>query len=202
MRRVSQLALCGVLCVLGGCDAPPQGEEIPTRPAELGTQSTDALDSEIMTGGLDLPELKDTATREFEKLRLTIPESWTEAEMTAMQRSVLMAKYTMDGDVEITVSSAKGGIDANFARWDGQFSNSEKDEDNVDFGSSTSRLLIVTGNFSPGFGRPDRTNWSLLGAAFPAKPFDYYVKLTGPADRVKEVEAEFRSVIRTAEFTY
>lgn len=200
--KLTTLAVISISLCLPGCADEPEGEEIPTQTAELGTQSTDALNAETSSGGLDLPDSSKDGTREFEKLRLTIPASWKEAEMTAMQRSVLMAKYTMDGDVEITVSSANGGIDANFSRWNGQFSGDDKDEDSIDFGSATARLLIRTGDFSPGFGRPDRQNWTLLGAAFPDAPTDFYVKLTGPADRVKEIETEFRNVIKTAEFTH
>lgn len=188
------------IVVAGGCVEEPVGEEIPTRASELGAAPSEALPSSKS----DLEVAKDqqpAATREFGgKLRLTIPNSWTAVEMTAMQRSVLLEKYTMDGEIEITISSARGGINANFSRWEGQFAAREKDEDSVDFGSATARLLTLTGDFSPGFGRLDRMGWSMLGAAFPAAPEDFYVKLTGPADRVQEVESEFRKVIRTAEF--
>ncbi len=202
MWNVTLPGMALVVCV-AGCAPEPLGEDIPNQPADMIDSSDGLLPSESKTGGLELAEPREDSTREFGgKLRLTIPGSWTESEMTAMQRSVLLAKYTMDGDVEITVSSARGGIDANFRRWDGQFVKKEKDEDNIDFGSATARVLTLSGDFSPGFGRPDRTNWSMLGAAFPAVPDDFYVKLTGPADRVKAVESEFRELVKTAEFTH
>ena len=120
-----------------------------------------------------------------------------------MQRSVLLAKYTVPGrhpDIEVTISSAAGGLSANLDRWRGQFSGADASERKVEFADATAVILRLRGDYHPGFGRPDRQDWIMLGAALPAPDHDFYIKLTGPADAVRQVEDEFRGVVSSARF--
>jgi hypothetical protein len=198
-----------------GCqDAIEDGQEIPVEVArgdrgadwmpEKRDTKKDPLPSNSDTAGFVVPESEEDEVRLFDgELSLKIPAIWIEAELTAMQRSVLLAKFQvpeLDPRIEVTISSAGGGIDANFRRWHGQFAGGTKDEETIDFGQSTARVLSLTGDFTPGFGKPNGSDFALMGAAFPASNRDFYLKLTGPADKVKEMENEFRDLVRSATF--
>lgn len=197
-----------LLCLAVGCaDAGDEGTEIPVATAENPDARREArenpLPSETGIGGFAVGESPEDTTRVFDaKLQMNIPALWLDAELTAMQRSVLLAKFEIpdvDRAIEITVSSASGGIDGNFRRWEGQFTNSTKDEDKIDVTGAVARVLILTGDYHPGFGKPDGPGYTMMGAAIPADGRDFYVKLTGPKDKVKQIDRDFRAMIKSAE---
>lgn len=206
------LYVVALFLFVAGCqDAIEDGQEIPVEVAEgdrgdwmqkRSDTKKDPLPSDSDTAGFVVPESREDEVRLFDgELNLKIPANWVEAELTPMQRSVLLAKFQvpdLDPRIEVTVSSAGGGIDANFSRWEGQFADGTKDEDTIDFGTSTARVLSLTGDFTPGFGKPNGSDFALQGAAFPASNRDFYLKLTGPADKVKELENDFRELVRSA----
>lgn len=198
------------LFLIGCAESEQSGDVIPVAPGqddamreadENPLPSFDAIakDSRLIGGATDNTV---TGQREFGgELRMTIPDNWEEVERTPIQRTVLLALFRIPGTtIEISVSSAGGGIDSNFERWRGQFLNGDQKETAIDFSDSVARLLSLTGGFRPGFGREDKESWMMLGAALPKQPNDYYIKLTGQQDEVLEVKDRFEEVIGSASF--
>lgn len=187
-----------VMACVAGCEQGAESEpEVPVAPADSSAKAA-ASDpkSGSAAGGAT------AAPRKFGEFQLRVPEDWVEAELTGMQRSVLLAKFKVpsaDPDIEATISEAGGGIDANFQRWRGQFSGGDASEDTVDFLNGTARMLQLTGNFRPGFGKPDRTDWMMIGVAMPGRENELYIKLTGPMAKVLDIEEQLRAMVQSAD---
>jgi hypothetical protein len=196
------LALTGLITC--GCAQEEEfGTEVPVQTVGgAGSNSEPPTPEAGVAAEGDASEAQETVSRDFDGLRLSIPTSWEEAELTAMQRSVLLAKFKMPSlheDIELTVSSAGGGIEANFGRWEGQFSDSQKEEDTLSAGSTDAQLIRLTGDFHPGFGRPDQEGWTMVGVAIASASGDFYLKLTGPADHIKQAEQQLRTAVKSSE---
>ncbi len=211
MKNARWICVLLPLVAVGCSDVDDEGSVIPVAPGHneaLREADKDPLpsfdpmpkDSNLISGESTAP--LEAGVREFgDELRIAIPGNWEEVERTPIQRSVLLAKFRIpDTTVEITISTARGGIDLNFDRWRGQFMDGTEDEDNISFSDSNARLITLTGGFRPGFGRKDESGWMMLGAGLPRRPEDYYIKLTGLQEDVLNVKDEFRKTIKSASF--
>lgn len=205
MTRANLLIVLLALATAGCSDSDNLGAEIPVAPGhydDVQAVQQNALPSfgqSEQTEGL--PEEAD-GFREFGgRLRIQIPGDWTETERTPIQRTVLLAKFEITGTkIEVRISNTGGGIDGNFERWKGQFPGGQSSEEKVPFADQDARVLTVSGDFQPGFGRSEEPNSMLLGAALPSSPDDFYIKLTGPRDEVVKVIDQFKATVRTASF--
>ncbi|MFK7818813.1 MAG: hypothetical protein AB8G99_08840 [Planctomycetaceae bacterium] len=204
-KSVATLFVFAGLSLCGCSQEDDSGTEIPVKVADGPDSETDTASASATgsQGNGDEASSAEGGVRDFDgRLQLVIPSDWEEAELSAMQRSVLMAKYKLPKvheDVELTVSAARGGIDSNFTRWEGQFKDSQKQEDTFDVGSTEARMLKLSGKFFPGFGRPDRENWTMIGIAIPSGDDDFYVKLTGPTDQIKDAEQQLMSAVKSGQ---
>ncbi len=198
------IVVCG-LGIAGCADSDELGQAIPVSPGRY--------DGVEANGGNTLPSLnpstgmkgfvnESAAAREFGgQLRIQIPTDWVEVERTPIQRSVLLAKFKIPNTkIEIRISNTGGGVDGNFSRWRGQFTGGVSNEESVPYADRDARLLILNGDFNPGFGNPVEPDAMLLGVALSTSPDDYYIKLTGPRDEVVKVVDEFKATVRTASF--
>ena len=130
------------------------------------------------------PETTASATRVFEGIEFTIPQSWTETKLSGMRSTILQAAFgvpTLDDNLEITFSSVGGGIDQNIQRWIGQFGGAEADQERIQVAGISATWIDIRGAFSaPVSGRPGpHSEWRLLGIAVPRQPQDLYVKTHG-----------------------
>ncbi len=209
MRQLGGLTIIGgLLFATWGCEDVDTGVEIPIA-SDLANKQREAKDNPLpsasKTGGFAMPDTggseSDQSRAVAGQLQLTMPPDWQDAEMTAMQRSVLLAKFHVPDvhpDLEATVSTAGAGIDENFKRWQGQFTGADPKEETIDFDRSTASVLTLTGHFSPGFGKKNRDDWTMVGAAFPCRNGDVYLKVTGPADKMSEINDTLRKLIKSA----
>lgn len=205
-----RLLLTTVIPVLSfvGCKDSSEGRSIPTAPAHAPSERADydamrAAEKDPLGLGLSKAGAEDRfGRRDFDGLRLTIPDNWESVALSGMERSVLMARFIVDNDprVMVTVSRAGGGIEANFARWTGQFSGGDQHKERLEIESDGTvvRLMELTGSFRPGFGRAEEADWVMLGAAVPVTGDDYYLKLTGPMDKIVPAQKQLRDVLRSA----
>lgn len=209
MIRLSSLSFVPVALAaitLVGCgDADDGGEVIPVSPGhydDIQAAEDNALPSFSHTTKIEGLSDESNSAREFGgRLRIQLPSDWVEVERTPIQRTVLLAKYEITGTkIEVRVSNTGGGIDGNFDRWKGQFTGGSSSEESVGYSDRDARVLMVTGDFHPGFGRPDEPDSMLLGAALSSSPDDYYIKLTGPRAEVAKVVDQFKATIKTASF--
>jgi len=109
---------------------------------------------------------------------------------------------TEDGDV--SVSQAGGSLEANIARWKGQFdptSRAAKDDVTRKIGPLTVTIVDVKGNLlgSSMPGMPSsgpKTGWMLLGAIVevPGKDPTFF-KLTGPAATIESARGELDALV-------
>jgi len=119
-----------------------------------------------------------------------------------MQMGILAAEVTAGEaeDVVITLPRSAGGVQANLDRWRGQVTTSEPELlETLSVAGEESTLIKLTGNYSPGMGRPDQPNGCLLGVIVPQPPQDFFIKATGPAASVSSIEDEFREFVLSAE---
>ena len=118
-----------------------------------------------------------------------------------MQMGIVAAKFSAgaDGDVQITLSRSSGGLDANLNRWRGQVAVAEGETlQTIKAAGTDATLIKLTGDYSPGMGRPGIADGCLLGVIIPQPQQDYFIKATGPAASVDAIEDEFREFVASA----
>lgn len=135
--------------------------------------------------------------------RFTLPPGWRQAELSPEQRGFVDARFEIadyDDDVRLTMSTTGGGIEANIQRWLGQFQQppgSAPRQETLEVNGRDVTWVDVSGDYQ-GMGGPVQSDWRMLAAAFHGQPRDFYVKLTGPATAIAELEAPFRALIESA----
>ncbi len=98
-----------------------------------------------------------------------------------------------------------GGIDANIARWLGQFAEGgDKVKPVIETadvkGTKVTRVRVASGTFSsgmPGGPTTPMTNYGMYGAILESPQGDVFIKLTGPADLVNAAATNFEAMIQS-----
>jgi len=178
---------------LSGCAenevSVPPTREAPSRDTAAGQGDAGATDR--TTGG----------TQAFAGLTFDVPAAWQQQQLSPMQMGIVAAKFSAgaDGDVQITLSRSSGGLDANLNRWRGQVAVAEGETlQTIKAAGTDATLIKLTGDYSPGMGRPDIADGCLLGVIIPQPQQDYFIKATGPAASVDAIEDEFREFVASA----
>lgn len=108
----------------------------------------------------------------------------------------------------ITMMGASGGIEANIARWKGQFSGEDKSEEVEDLkiGQWLVYMVDVSGNYADSMGRGPfapgpkvvREDYAMTGAILKhPEGRTYFVKMIGPEKVVKENREAFVKMIKS-----
>ncbi len=102
-------------------------------------------------------------------------------------------------------SGQGGDVDANVARWQGQFASDPEPKltkEELKFGEKKATLVVISGTFMSGrpidpkkTALPDQT---LLGAILESATGHVFVKLTGPSKEVAAAREEFKKLIASA----
>jgi hypothetical protein len=195
----------GLLVVsIAGCRASSDSQEAP--PVAVATseaESTEATPTESAVGetSTDSTDTEAVETREYAGLSFDVPASWEELEKSQFYDSKFIV-HSEHGDMELTLASVGGGIDANLNRWVGQVGQAPGDEptwSTVDVAGIESRMVDVRGSFNSRL--PGQTgtqeNWRLIGVAVPLAR-DFYVKLVGPREAVAEFQDDLTAFLKTA----
>lgn len=187
---------------ISGCaDNSQQGSQTPpTLTADDKAVSADAVDSPAPA---DADRQSGSAqARAFDGLRFDIPSEWKEVPLSAMQKGIITARFTMpdiSDDLTLTLSRSGGSVDDNMRRWQGQFGGAEADRlEATTVAGVESRLIDIQGTFAAGFGRPPAEGWRMIGVIVPLPDQGYFIKLTGPVDSVAQMETAFDTFLQSA----
>ena len=204
-RPFTTTCCCGILLLLSGCadsgsgnaEAPPvataTSDTAPDESAEATSTEPSGSESSEQTG--------EATTREYAGISFDIPGAWDELPNQTMVDSKYIV-HTEHGDMEMTLTSMGGGIEANLNRWVGQVGQDPGDEptwSTVDVGGVESRMVDVRGSFNsrlPGQSG-SQENWRLIGVAVPL-PRDFFVKLVGPREAIAEFQDDLTAFLKTA----
>lgn len=103
-------------------------------------------------------------------------------------------------DAELSIMQAGGSVDANVARWIGQFDAAGQKtakRSTRKVGALEVTLVEVQGNYSGGMGKEPSSGagWALLGAIVSTPDMPHFFKLTGPAKTVVAARGELEAMI-------
>jgi hypothetical protein len=139
--------------------------------------------------------------RKYNGVSFQIPEDWKETEAKVVDSKYIIS--TDDGDLEVTLTSMRGGIDANLSRWRLQMQQAPGDvpeESVITLDGVEAKMVDVRGVFNSRVGTQQvAKNSRLIGVALPIRPMDFYVKLNGPRDAVANYYDDFRAFLKTAQ---
>jgi hypothetical protein len=136
--------------------------------------------------------------------KFDVPGDWTEQ---SVKSDVLLGEYSIPGEAgpgRLTISSARGGIEANIGRWRSQFKRGPNDdeprESPIKFDGTSGTLVELHGTFTDMFvNREARKDSRMLGAAIPLWETGFFIKLTGPASTVTARRGEFIKFVESAQ---
>jgi hypothetical protein len=131
------------------------------------------------------------------------PSAWTSVPNANTMRK---ATYKIpkapgdDGDTELTVSAAGGGVEPNIRRWAGQFGNAEpKTEMRTVHGLKVTVVEIkgtyaASGGMMGGPSTP-KDKYMLLGAVVDGADRQHFFKMTGPEKTVTAAKKDFDALV-------
>ncbi|MDB4618060.1 hypothetical protein OAG53_00130 [Akkermansiaceae bacterium] len=95
-----------------------------------------------------------------------------------------------------------GGVAANMKRWKKQFEGEAKiTQEALRYGEQEVSMVLMEGVFLDGGIMERKTpkeGYALLGAVIPHAGGDVFLKMTGPAEKVKKSQEDFKKFIATA----
>lgn len=151
-----------------------------------------------------------TKTVTAKDIKLTVPTSWKQGEVTNRLRTAQFEIPAAEGDkdaAELVVyffGGAGGGVDANLQRWAGQFQPAGKKQQIYQGKSNQGEyhLIDITGVYNKPIGPPVQrmTNptpgYQMLGIVLLVKDKgNYFLKLTGPQKTVATAAEALRKAI-------
>ena len=132
------------------------------------------------------------------------PAAWREVDHPSSMRKATYAVPKVEGDAEdaeMSVTQVGGGVDANIARWEGQFEDKPKakiEKKTVD-GLEVS-IVDLEGTYKGGMGpmmggdTAPKSDWALLAAVVATEPAHFF-KLTGPKKTVEAARPDFDELV-------
>jgi hypothetical protein len=146
------------------------------------------------------------------KIAFTAPAGWKKV----MPRSnIVEAEFSVpavEGDEtpgRLTAMGAGGDIEANIARWAGQFSGPaggavKPQIDKLTVGGSEVHIVSLVGTYKDSPAGPfaggktvNRENYQMLGAICQTKAGNYFLKLYGPKGTIGASEKDFRQLVES-----
>jgi hypothetical protein len=186
--------LFGVIALACGCSEPKPPAVSPVPVAKPAATNPTAADQSAVT--------TEATEKVVAGVTISIPAGWEERQATFP----IQAEYQLHADSgpgRLTMSSTGGGVEANLARWQTQFTRGRDDpapaQTTVIVDGQEAIVLELSGTFRDGFSQdPPKPGWSLVGAAIPTGPATFFVKLTGPRETVQAHREAFLELVKTA----
>ena len=194
LSSLLSLFLCPLLLGAAGCDKPPEpppGQPVPT---PLRTSQTSGPAVKTPPAGATKSASAKPANITWQK-----PAAWKTVDHPSRMRKATYEIPGVDGAASATLSVTRvgGSVQANIARWEGQFEGSPK-------GTRTERkangvrihVVQIDGTFKGG-GMPGapaaekQAAWSMLSAIAEADRANYFFKMTGPKKTVDAARGDF-----------
>jgi hypothetical protein len=200
MRPLASLVLpiC-VLCLTGIAGCQPEVSEQTPPPIKTAEDATGTSDTETQSGD---EGSTGSTLQGFDGMAFYVPAAWKKQSLSQMQQGIISARFgvpDVDSELTITLSVSGGGREGNISRWEGQFSGGPPMvQETLRTAGGDADLIRLSGRYSPGFGRPPQEDASMIGLIIPLGQQHYFVKLTGPTDAVKSVEADFIEFCKSA----
>lgn len=198
-RRLELLKRCFslLICVLSlaaflGCSGNP-----PTTPAPAISEA------EPMTAAPQ-PTTAAGGPRKYTGITFNIPAEWRELP----DQQFVDSKYivtTSKGELELTLTSMGGGIDANMSRWAGQIQAAPTDPaqfDKLEIDGLSSTLLDVRGQYNSNVATSNsgtKEDWRLVGIGIPVPNRDFFIRLVGPREGVAEFYEQFMAFVKAGD---
>lgn len=191
------------LCLFGlaGCESSePVAEEPPIPMMDDEPAASPPASDDDAGSGLRVEEISGVTFR--------VPASWKRAELTPAQAGFIDARFLIpvDGEeVQLTVTSARGGIDANFERWEGQFvagSGPPAIRESIRVDGADAEWIDLRGTFTAGAGfsgGAPQEGARMLGVGIPLGDSEMYLKLTGLAAQVETLVEPLRAMATSAD---
>ena len=184
------------MCLLAACMQAPD-------PSMAGTPQHSAAMPHAQGGpppssGGPSGESKCSGGRE---LAMAVPSNWSEADGG---NAFTVARWTIEGGGQCTVTAVGGDIAANFQRWEQQFIIEEAlaTEDVADSHYAATMATLsgtLTSTQQIGGGAP-LEGWMLIGFAIPETPAGpLYVKVLGPKEMLRAQLEEIKSAVAKLE---
>jgi len=204
-KSLITLACISSVGIFGGCgptepetaDAPPPLKTAPSKGS--GKSSTDVASNVS----------KSPETVDIEGVKFTIPAGWKRADLMPAQAGIISARYLIpvDGnELQLTFTTARGGIAANFERWKGQFdleAGTEPLEDRITLSDGEALWLDLRGTYragGTGFSSPNpESGTRMLGVGIPLGEQEMYRKLLGPSSQVGKIASQMRDLVKSAD---
>lgn len=140
-------------------------------------------------------------------LQFAVTEGWTaKAKARAMSAGGLTYKIAeikegLDADFYHFGEGQGGSVEANIARWKGQFEGGPKEVESAKLAGGKIDFLHLEGTFmsGPPFGKktPNK-DYAMLGAIIAHEGGPVFVKLTGPKDEVAKAIVAFKVLAESA----
>lgn len=199
---VRTLAL-GFLVLLVGC-AKSDGTDAtdasqPSEPPVSSGASAQTGDASADAGDRDV---------ELPAIRLKAPESWVK---NTPRNQLVAAEFGLpraegdDKDGRLTISLARGGVEANINRWRGQFETDLARQSQEDLQVVGTTITVVDfsgtyndqqGPFAPGEKRED---YRMIGAIIPVDGQLHFIKAYGPEQTLAKHADSIREFLQTLE---
>jgi hypothetical protein len=194
LSSLLSLLICPLILGASGCDKPP--EPPPGQPAPKPLRASETSGPTIKT-----PPAGATKRASAKPANITWqkPAAWKTVDHPSRMRKATYEIPGVDGAAAATLSVTRvgGSVQANIARWEGQFDGSPK-------GTRTERkangvrihIVQIDGTFKGG-GMPGapvaekQPAWSMLSAIAEADGANYFFKMTGPKKTVDAARGDF-----------
>lgn len=173
-----------------------ESSQVPAHDSTNGSTTDDGHMSQQTAGGaVDLASI-----------RLSAPETWVRKPPRSEFVSAEFALPRAEGDSadgRLTVSTAGGSIEANIARWRGQFGDKAKSDsqEELSIAGTTVTVVDLSGTyndqprpFAPGV---QREGYRMLAAIIPVGERLHFVKAYGPENTVALHAESFRDFLQS-----
>lgn len=139
--------------------------------------------------------------RKYTGISFEIPDSWTDQQAQMVDSKYLVS--TEKGNIEITLTSMGGGIQANLDRWVKQVRRDRNDEpewSKLDVAGVESEQVDVRGRYASAVGGDTGTRQQtrLIGIAVPLPLRDFFIKLVGPREAMVDFDSDLSAFLKTA----
>lgn len=193
---MGSLSLTAIGCNSAYDDAPTAPPVPVASAAKDASASTAVKSSDGVAGGARSFEYSQDIT-------FDIPATWREDPNPNMVDSRYFIS-TSEGELQLTLTSMGGGLNQNIERWVDQVKTGgeEPTRDEVRIAGVDCPRVDARGDYNNNVGidKGQKSNWRLIGIGVPNKGRDFFVKLVGPRDAVKEFQEELDAFLATARF--
>lgn len=188
---------------LTGCGSQPSNEEKILPPIQTAASLNRP---KVSNNGSSQVSTSPQAV-DIEGVTFTIPTGWKRADLMPAQAGIIAARYLIPvdgGELQLTFTKVRGGIEANFARWTQQMElDNDPIEDRITLSEGDAFWIDLRGTYragGAGFSSPDpETNTRMLGIGIPIGNEELYLKLLGPTDQVAQIADDIRKLVKSAD---